>query len=270
MLSGLTAARKKPDVNTVAPLPPNAWLRYDVVERMLPAGITDVLEVGCGRGAFGARLAQRYRYLGVEPDRESWTVASRRISAAGPGEVRNIAVGALGEEQFDLVCAFEVLEHLEDDKAALTDWAARLRAGGWLLLSVPAYQRRYGPWDELVGHFRPYDPEAMTALLAGSGFGQIQIRQYGFPLGYLLEAGRNLIGRRRLAAAAAQTVAERTAGSGRQLQPSSGGISGTAIRWAIAPFLLLQRAFPDTGTGLVVRARLSGSGASQGVEGPAG
>ena len=71
------------NVNALAPLAPNAWLRYDTVARMLPAGIVDVLEIGCGQGGFAARLAQRYRYLGVEPDHASWTVAERRISAVG-------------------------------------------------------------------------------------------------------------------------------------------------------------------------------------------
>ena len=257
MISDSTAAGSPANVNAVAPLTPNGWLRYDVVGRMLPAGVSDVLEVGCGQGAFGARLAQRYHYLGVEPDRASWTVAEQRIRAAGHGEVRNIAVGALGAERFDLVCAFEVLEHIEDDAAAVKEWAARLRGRGWLLLSVPAFQRRYGPADELVGHFRRYDPGALTALLDGCGFGEIEIRQYGFPLGYLLEAARNVIARRRLRAAAAATVAERTAGSGRLFQPS-GRIRGTATQWGTAPFRLIQRAVPARRPGLVVLARLAG------------
>ena len=120
------------------------------------------------------------------------------------------------------MCAFEVLEHIEDDATTLKEWAARLRPGGWLLLSVPAHQHRYAPADELAGHFRRYDPAGMTALLASCGFTEIKIRQYGFPLGYLLEAGRNQIARRRLAASAGQSLAERTAGSGRLLQPSGG------------------------------------------------
>jgi len=244
-------------INAVAPLTPNAWLRYDLVGRMLPADVTDVLEIGCGQGSLGARLAQRYRYLGVEPDRASWEVARRRIRAAGHGEVRNITVEQLDTERFDLVCAFEVLEHIEDDAAALRQWATRLRARGWLLLSVPALQRRYGPADELVGHFRRYDPPAMAALLAECGLAEIEIRQYGFPLGYLLEAARNVIGRRRLAAAAGASAAERTAGSGRFLQPS-GRARGAAIEWGTAPFRLLQRAFPHTGPALVARARLAG------------
>jgi len=257
MASAPPAAGPSGGINAVAPLAPNAWLRYDLVERMLPAGVTDVLEIGCGQGSLGARLAQRYHYLGVEPDRASWELARQRIRAVGRGEVRNMTSGDLGTERFDLVCAFEVLEHMEDDAAAVKQWAARLRARGWLLLSVPALQHRYGPFDELVGHFRRYDPPAMAALLDGCGFGEIEIRQYGFPLGYLLEATRNVIGRRRLAAAGGRSAAERTAGSGRILQPS-GRVRGVAIQWGTAPFRLVQRAFPHAGPGLVVRARLAG------------
>lgn len=242
------------NLDEVAPLTPNAWLRYDVVERMLPRGITDVLEVGCGQGALGTRLASRYRYLGVEPDTTSYEVAARRMSATGRGEVRNIPVSELpDDEQFDLVCAFEVLEHIEDDHAALRDWATRLRKNGSLLLSVPAHQHRFGPADQLVGHFRRYDPPAMSALLTECGFTDVTIRLYGMPLGYLLEAGRNAIGRRKLATVEHTSKAERTAGSGRLMQPAN-GLRGTATRWATAPFRVAQRAFPTTGPGLVVRA----------------
>jgi SAM-dependent methyltransferase len=240
--------------DAVAPLAPNAWLRYDVVQRMLPADVTEVLEVGCGRGAFGARLAERYRYLGVEPDAESCTVAAARIAMIGAGDVRNVSSAALSGHSFDLVCAFEVLEHIKDDAAAVADWTALLRPGGWLLLSVPAHQHRFGPWDELVGHFRRYDPAGITRLLTDAGCTDVSVRLYGFPLGYLLEPMRNLVGRRRLAASGSDSIAERTAGSGRQLQPTS-GVLGAAIRWVTLPFRLLQREFPRWGTGLVVRAR---------------
>jgi len=259
MPSGSTAARPRVNVDAVAPLAPNAWLRYDVVSRLLPTVASDVLEIGCGQGSFGARLAQRYHYLGLEPDPASWAVAQQRVHAAGAGDVRNVAVEALGDERFDLVCAFEVLEHIEDDATALKEWSARLRPGGWLLLSVPAHQRRYGPWDELVGHFRRYDPEALAALLTSCGFTDIEMRQYGFPLGYLLETARDQIARRRMGASAGQSPAERTAGSGRQLQPTE-GLRPTVIRWGTVPFRALQRAFPNRGTGLVVRARLPGPG----------
>jgi SAM-dependent methyltransferase len=244
------------DINQVAPLAPNAWLRFDVVTRLLPAGVREVLEIGCGRGAFGARLAQRYDYVGLEPDHESWSVAKARVGAIGRGEVRNVSSDALDGQRFDLVCAFEVLEHIEDDEAALREWAGLLRPGGWLLLSVPAHQRRFGAWDELVGHYRRYDPAAIRRLLGSCGFTDITTELYGFPLGYILEPARNVVAKRRLATATEHSMAERTEGSGRQLQPTSSAL-GLAIRWATVPFRLLQRAVPTAGTGLVVRARLA-------------
>src|SRR3954469_10818685 len=141
---------------------------------MLPADVRDVLEVGCGEGALGVRLARGRDYLGLEPDPDSFQVARQRFTEAGHGEVRQAHTWDLGaEERFDAVCAFEVLEHIEDDAAALAEWAGRLRPGGGLLLSVPAHQRRFGPADELVGHFRRYDPDALADLLAGCGFTDI-------------------------------------------------------------------------------------------------
>jgi SAM-dependent methyltransferase len=248
-----------PEMDRLAPLAPNAWLRYDVIRRMLPAGVGDVLEIGCGQGAVGVRLAERYAYLGLEPDPQSFAMAEQRIALGGRGEVRNALVESLDpDERFDLVCAFEVLDHIEDAEGALKEWAARLRPHGWLLLSVPAHQKRYAPFDELVGHFRRYDQEPMSALLTRVGFTDIAMREYGMPLGFVLEAGRNQVGKRRLAATPAgeASMEERTTGSGRLLQPRS-ALQGKVIRWGTAPFRYAQRGFPRTGTGMVVRARLA-------------
>ena len=257
-MASLPAAARA-DTQRLAPLAPNAWLRYETIRSMWPSGVRDVLEVGCGQGALGVRLAQQCTYLGVEPDPQSFEVARERLAAAGRGEVRNVALRELGDEQFDLVCAFEVLEHVEDDAGLLKEMAGQLRPQGWLMLSVPANQRRYGPWDELVGHFRRYDAAGMAGLLTGCGFRPVQMRYCGFPLGYLLETGRNMVARRRLGGGAADTsAAQRTAGSGRILQPSP-GLRAAAADWGTLPFRLVQRAFPGTGTGLVALARLDGA-----------
>ncbi len=62
------------------------------IKRMLPAGISDVLEVGCGQGALGVRLAQRYQLPGRRARPGVLGRSQRRISAAGRGEVRNVPV----------------------------------------------------------------------------------------------------------------------------------------------------------------------------------
>ena len=79
------------------------------------------------------------------------------------------------------------------------------------------------------------------------------MKTYGFPVGYALESGRNLIAKR---SRRGGSIVERTSASGRWLQPSNR--MGWATQ-ATAPFRVLQRPFENTelGTGLVVLARRS-------------
>ena len=242
-------------LNQLAPLTPNAWLRYDVIRRMLPPGVTSTLEVGCGQGALGARLAAQYQYVGLEPDPDSYRVAKERFAHLLRGEVRAAPVESLDPaERFDLVCAFEVLEHIEDDKGALAQWAGTLNPGGWLLLSVPAHQERYAAADKLVGHFRRYNPDELAGLVEEVGFRDVEVREYGAPLGYALEFSRNAIGRRKLKKMSDVSMEQRTGASGRLFQPSNTAVSALT-QFGTAPFRYMQRALPH-GPGLVLRAKL--------------
>lgn len=241
----------------------NAWLRYDVVSRLLPPTARTILEIGCGGGGFGYRFAVDHDYLGVEPDGTSYALARDRLAALGRGEVRHGMSGDVVEagRRFDVVCAFEVLEHLEDDEAAVRDWMGYLAPGGSLLLSTPAFQNRFGPWDTYAGHYRRYAPEEMTALMEGCGLTAAKAVVYGFPLGYALETARNTYLRLRPSAvgtaghfsdtytAEPGAMAQRTAGSGRLLQPAMWMAALTAS--ITAPFRLIQRERPTRGTGLV-------------------
>jgi SAM-dependent methyltransferase len=266
--------------SVLPPLAPRAWLRYDVVDRLVgdlrPA---TVLEIGCGQGAMGARLARRADYLAVEPDPDSFAVARSRVGASG-GTVLNADHTAVpAGATYDLVCAFEVLEHLADDAGALADWVRFVAPGGHLMLSVPAFQDRFGPMDTRVGHYRRYEPAQLAALLTAAGLTDPDVRVYGWPLGYALEAVRNRMDSRHLAAeaaangpggAAAKPAAgaapgpaagsaagpspeERTAASGRHQQPARPAV-GRAIEAATLPFRYLQRLAPVRGTGLVAVA----------------
>lgn len=252
------------------PLPLNAWLRYDIVDRFLDlaaggrnAPLGNVLEIGTGQGAVGARLARRGRYTGVELDEASAAVARARVGAASSSArllVRELDDVLPAGDVFDLVCAFEVLEHTADDVLMLRRWCARVRLGGHLLLSVPAFAARYGPWDELVGHYRRYEPHALARLLTDAGLTVVEERCYGAGLGEVLEAVRNVVARRRGASPQptppGTTVADfagRTAASGRQLQPRQA--LALATRAGTWPFRKAQRLAPHRGTGLVALAR---------------
>lgn len=248
--------RMPSSARTLPSLSPNAALRWDIVRaRVDQLAPTSVLELGAGQGSIGARLATRADYVGVEPDATSRATAQGRIDGTG------VVVGDLAEVPadriFDLACAFEVLEHIPDDKGALAEWVERVRPGGHVLVSVPADPERYGPADELVGHIRRYTATDLSALLESAGLEVVAVDHYGFPLGNVLEWSRDTIAKRRLARdAAPDGTAERTAGSGRLLQPPAW--SGTVIWWATGPFRFAQRRFTRTGVGLVGLARRPG------------
>jgi len=229
------------------PLSLTAWLRFDTIRAAVRAAApASILEVGAGQGAMGQWLSLRSRYVGVEPDDRSRQVAEARVGRLGR------VVDSLPDGTFDLVCAFEVLEHIADDGAALAQWRTRLRDGGQLLLSVPAHRGRFGPCDVHVGHHRRYDRADIETLVASQGFELISISSYGAGLGHLLEAVRNAIVRRRRPDPSMQ---DRSAASGRFLQ--AGDRLAPALAVLAGPFRVVQRPFARTGlgTGWIVVAR---------------
>ena len=147
-----------------------AWLRFDAIRRALDAVAPEsVLEVGCGEGAMGAWFAARVAaYTGVEPDAVARATATARVGEM-PGARIVASIDDTAGLAVDLACAFEVLEHVEDDVGLLDTLRSRVRPGGALLLSVPAHPDRYGASDELVGHHRRYARADLESRLTRRG-----------------------------------------------------------------------------------------------------
>lgn len=148
------------------------------------------LEVGCGSGALLADLtALGWRCEALEPAPEALALAQRlspetRISPAPRAE---------WEEAFDLVLAFEILEHLEDDAGALRQWQSWVRPGGRLMLSVPARQARWSATDDWAGHLRRYERRDLLALIEAAGLAVERHECYGFPLSNVTETIRGQV-----------------------------------------------------------------------------
>ena len=155
-----------------------------------PAG--RALEVGCGSGALLFDLARLgYTGLGVELSARAREVAAQIL--VDEEQIRVVPEVPSGpKESFDLLIAFEVLEHIEDDRAALASWLTLLRPGGRVVISVPAHRRRWSATDVLVGHYRRYDRQDVEALLRDAGLVIDDIRTFGWPATWLIERARNL------------------------------------------------------------------------------
>jgi len=138
-----------------------------------------VLNVGCGSGLFNLHLLDLgFSVVALEPDRSAFALASRET--AHRLKVHNTGIDNHGlQEQFDCVVAHDVLEHINDDLAAVKEIFRLLRPGGNFVGSVPAIPSLFGQHDELLGHYRRYSKESLQHLLS-SEFEIVGIRYFGF------------------------------------------------------------------------------------------
>jgi len=80
---------------------------------------------------------------------------------------------------FDLVCAFDIVEHVVDDDGALAELSRVAASGATLLLSVPLHPSHWTVFDELVGHRRRYEPQRLLAKLTQHGIAVERSAAYG-------------------------------------------------------------------------------------------
>lgn len=88
----------------------------------------------------------------------------------------------IGMSDADLVLMMDVLEHVEDDKAMLEDYIAKVPSGTEFLISVPAFQSLWSGHDEFLGHYRRYRLIQLENLIRSTGLavlgGTIILAQY--------------------------------------------------------------------------------------------
>lgn len=80
---------------------------------------------------------------------------------------------------FDLVCAFDIIEHVDDEDATLAELSRVAAPNAAFLLSVPLHPERWTAFDDLVGHRRRYEPARLVSKLAEHGFSVERSAAYG-------------------------------------------------------------------------------------------
>jgi SAM-dependent methyltransferase len=143
-------------------------IRAELDRLPLPAGAR-ILDAGCGSGRTLVELAgYGGEVSGIELNDDAAELARRR----GLGDVH---VGRLedlpwDDGVFDLITCLDVIEHVPDDVTALVELRRVARPGGWLLVTVPAYQALWSRHDEANHHFRRYSRSMLRGAARSAGW----------------------------------------------------------------------------------------------------
>lgn len=180
-LAGLSRARRFHD-----------WL----AQAILPHLGFRILEVGSGIGNLSRRLPRRELLMLSDIDPEYL----RQLSDAWRGHAivrvarfdltSDTDAAALASLDFDTIVCLNVIEHIENDAAALRRLRRLLAPGGRLVLLAPQYPALYGSFDRTLGHYRRYTRAEMAARVEAAGFVIRQMSSFNFPaiLGWWLNS----------------------------------------------------------------------------------
>jgi len=149
--------------------------RKSIISDALKRNVTHLdrarmLEIGCGNGNVMAYLKQN----GVE------SIEGGDLSASGleycrqrMGDVPLHQIDVLSlpfHNEFDLIGAFDLLEHVENDEKALTEIRRALKMRGNIVLTVPMHKCLWSHFDETAGHKRRYSKSEIITKLERNGF----------------------------------------------------------------------------------------------------
>lgn len=151
-----------------------------------------ILEIGCGSGA----LLQDLQHYGtaVGLDVAAPALANCRERGLDCVSLADVTALPFADEQFNVVIAVDVLEHVEDDAAAIREINRVTKKGGKVILTVPAFQMLWSRRDVQCHHHRRYLRDDFRARVERGGFKVLKSTYINlplfFPLFMMVKAGR--------------------------------------------------------------------------------
>lgn len=144
--------------------------RESVLQALVPPDAsqpgTTVIDVGSGPGGPTPAIFPGHPIVAIDLDDS----VLRAYSSAAGRLVADVGRLPLKPQSARVLCAFDILEHLSDDLAALRNWREVLAPGGRLVITVPAYQALWSRHDDVNGHHRRYRASLLRARLETAGF----------------------------------------------------------------------------------------------------
>lgn len=155
-----------------------------------------IADIGCGMGASFNMLAEFGWVVGVDYSATALTFSRQR------GHPRLVAAGLPNlpfcDDRFDVVCALDVIEHIDDDQAAVRELWRICKPGGLLTVTVPAFQWLWSEHDEVNEHKRRYSRQQLRACIAQSNSEWLKLSYMNTVLAppfILFRLTRNLLGK---------------------------------------------------------------------------
>ena len=162
----------------------NFWFRARnrlilwALRRYAPS-FTGFLEVGCGTGYVLQGVAAAFpaaRICGTEAQTEGLSFAASRVPRATflQMDARHMPFDC----EFDVIGAFDVIEHIAEDETVLAQMHRALRSGGSLLLTVPQHPFLWSEYDVRAHHVRRYTASELQQKLARAGFEIVKMTSF--------------------------------------------------------------------------------------------
>jgi SAM-dependent methyltransferase len=172
--------------------------RRDILAELIRRRITlppqaRILEIGCGTGHNLGMLGRFGTVDAIEIDGAARAIASSRLGRR-VGDAPLPELPGIDDGRYDLIAVLDVVEHIADDRAALASMARKLRPGGSILITVPAFQWMWSAHDVVNHHHRRYTKKMLRRAVADAGL-QLRFLSYFNSLLFPLAAGSRLAGR---------------------------------------------------------------------------
>jgi 2-polyprenyl-3-methyl-5-hydroxy-6-metoxy-1,4-benzoquinol methylase len=143
-----------------------------------------ILEIGCGTGHNLGMLARFGNVDAIEIDEHSRGIAAERLGRdVGASPLPELA--GVADQSYDMIALLDVLEHVEDDRAALVSIAQRLATGGTMLVTVPQHPWMWSGHDVANHHHRRYTKASLRRVIAAAGLKLTVLQSFNsllFPL----------------------------------------------------------------------------------------
>jgi ubiquinone/menaquinone biosynthesis C-methylase UbiE len=171
------------------------YLKKIIAAKILKHQDLKILNVGCGPGRSSQYLSSFGEVTSIEYDKDCCEFASERTGL----QIINGSITALPfqDEMFDLVCAFDVIEHVEDDQLAVSEMKRVAKKEGVIFITVPTFMSLWSHHDVINHHFRRYQLGQIEKLFTASKNGNVIFSSYFnfflFPLIYLVRKISNLL-----------------------------------------------------------------------------